>query len=470
MHVKARTAGALVATLLVIASCGSRVDPPADLSVSGGGGGGTDTSTPAGGGTEEVTFGTAPSPCGPGEPTGGETDIGVSDEKITVSTIADPGGAVPGLNQGVHDSMEAFADWCNAQGGINGRELDVQLLDGKLFEYKQRVLESCDTAFALVGGLGVFDDTGAQDQVDCGLPNVPASGVSPAQVGADLTWFAIPNPVDVFQVGMARWDAEQHPEAVKKSAALFVNLAPTILQKDRLIEGYEQVGFDFVSEIPTLTGETNWDPKVIEMKEAGVTWMTYIGTYEEIVKLQQAMDAQDYHPEVQLEANFYNKSYPEQGGAAADGTLVRMALWPFEEADQNEAVQQYLEALEAAVPDAEPELLGMQAWSAGLLFATAVDRLGDDVTREGLAAEMAKITEWDGGGMHGVTNPAENIPSTCFVVMRVADGGFVREYPLPDEDAEVYEEGNGFACPPPSEGLVDLVGDYGAGATVKGGG
>ncbi len=469
MGVRARIVGALVA-LAVLTSCGSRVDPPADLSV-----GQTATSTETGGGGEggggdQVMFGTLASPCGPGEPSGGSLDVGVSDEKIVIGTIADPGGPVPGLNQGIHDSVVAFGDWCNAQGGINGRELEVLELDAKLFEYKQRVLESCDTAFALVGGLGVFDDTGAQDQVDCGLPNVPASGLSAAQAEADLTWYALPNPIYEYQVGMGIWSKENDPEAVEHAAAIYTDSAPTKRQKDRLVEAYTSIGFDFVEEVPVGIGETNWDPKVIAMKDAGVQWLTYTGTYEDMVGLQKAAADQDFDPVVELEANFYNRSYPEQAGSAADGSFIRLTQWPFEEAADNPAQAAYLEALEAAVPGAEPELLGVQAWSAALLFATAVDALGDDVTREGLAAELATVTEWDGGGLHGVTNPAENTPSSCFIVMRVADGGFVRHYPLPDEDAEVYEAGNGFACPPLEESTAILTGDYGTGAKAKGGG
>lgn len=467
---KARSVGALVVALVLVASCGSRVDPPADLSVGptgteaeGGGGGG-------GGGGDDVMFGTQPSPCGPGEPSGGALDVGVSDETIVIGTIADPGGPVPGLNKGIHDSVVAFGEWCNAQGGINGRELEVQVLDAKLFEYKQRVLESCDAAFALVGGLGVFDDTGAQDQVDCGLPNVPAAGLSAAQAEADLTWYALPNPIYEYQVGTGLWSKDNFPEAIEHAAAIYVDSPPTKRQKDRLVEAYTSIGFNFVEEVPAAIGETNWDPKVIAMKDAGVEWITYTGTYEEMVGLQKTAAEQGFDPVVELEANFYNKSYPEQAGATADGSFIRLTLWPFEEAEENPASATYLEALEAAVPGAEPELLGMQAWSAALLFATAVDALGNDVTRENLAAQLATVTTWDGGGLHGVTNPAENIPSSCFIIMEVADGGFVRNYPSPDEDAEVYDEGNGFACPPLEESTAILTGDYGTGAKAKGGG
>jgi ABC-type branched-subunit amino acid transport system substrate-binding protein len=466
---KHRSIALCIVLALASAACGSRVEE--DSADPGPGGqfstedtgtgdtGGTGDTTGDGGGSEPGMFGTLESPCGPGDASG-ETETGVTDDKIVVATIADPGGPIPGLNQGIHDSMKAFAQWCNAQGGINGRELEVQLLDAKLGEYKQRVLEACDSAFALVGGLGVFDESGAQDQVDCGLVNVPAAAVSPKQVEADLTYAALPNPVYTYQAGAAQWLADQHPDAITKAGAIYSATPVTERQSKRLQEAYEQVGFSFVANEVSDIGETSWDPIVLSLKDADVEYITLTSSYEEIIGLQKAMSDQDFHPIVELEANFYNDSFPSTDGA--EGTYVRLPVWPFEEKDENPAMATYLEALFAAVPDAKPELLGAEAFASGLLFATAAKAAGSDLTRATLEAELQKITEWDSGGMHGTTNPSENVPSPCFVVMQVVDGAFVRAYPLPDEDAEVFEAGDGFACP--DDGLVELTGDYGSGA------
>jgi hypothetical protein len=117
-------------------------------------------------------------------------------------------------------------------------------------------------------------------------------------------------------------------------------------------------------------------------------------------------------------------------------------------------------------------LLGVQAFSAGLLFATAAKKLGSNLTREGLLAELKNTHTWDGGGLHGVSDPGGNRPSTCFVMMEIkeVDGQhkFVRRYPLEDKDAEVYQSGNGMACPPFNEGMAELKGDYGVGAKKRG--
>src|SRR5687767_5517380 len=92
------------------------------------------------------TFGTLPSPCGEGEPgaapTGGEPGDtqGITDDSIAVGTISDPGfSGAPGLNQEIFDAGEAFVTWCNEQGGINGRQLDLTQYDAAITEYQPQV-------------------------------------------------------------------------------------------------------------------------------------------------------------------------------------------------------------------------------------------------------------------------------------------------------------------------------------------
>lgn len=407
------------------------------------------------------------SPCGPGDAKGA-TAVGVTDTEIHIGTIADVTGPKPGLNKGLHDSMQAFGDWCNQLGGINGRKLVVELLDSKLLEYQATIKGACSTEFALVGGLGVLDNTGAQDGVDCGIINVPAAGVSAEQAEAENTVMPQPNPIRFYNVGPAKWVAKNFPEVPKKAAALYNKVPVTEAQSARLREAYEQAGFTFIYKEATNVNETNWSPVVLNMKNQGVQYMTLTSSFEEIIPLQASMAQQGFKPlVVDLEANYYNQKYPDSAGETAEGTFVKLTSWPFEEADRNPAMTKYLELLKSSVPDAVPELLGVQSFSAGMLFATAAKRLGSNLTREGLLKELKGIHEWNGGGLHGRSDPGANKPSTCFIMLEIKDGKYVRRFPLEDADAEIYKAGNGMSCPPFEEGMAPLKGDYGTGAKKK---
>ncbi len=123
---------------------------------------------------------------------------------------------------------------------------------------------------------------------------------------------------------------------MKKAAALRSKLSITENQSNRLVEAYEQVGFDFTYVEAAAIGETNWAPLVIAMKNQDVGFMTLTSSFEEAIPLQNEMALQGFEPDLtELETNFYNAKYPAQAGSVADGTIVRLTVLPFEEADRN---------------------------------------------------------------------------------------------------------------------------------------
>ncbi len=350
-----RTVGfALLAVLLVVSACGSRVsDEEAEQSQQaqlGDGDGDGETSTEGSGASEDplfptdeegnVVFGDLPSPCGEGDASG-ETDVGVGSDSIVIHSIADPGAPVEGLNEGIHDGIAAFVDWCNAQGGVNGRELELVLADAAFTATRERVLEACDQAFALVGSGAVFDRDGAQAAVDCGITDVPAFTVYPEKALAERMVQPSPNPPTSYPAGAGQWFAEEFPEVIDHAASLYIATGDvTEEQAERHVQAYEQLGYDFVLEQSVNLGETNWAPTVAALRNAEIEYLTYTGVYQEFVNLQTALRDQGYEiPVIDLEANFYNEDYAETAGSVADGTYVRISAWPFEEADQNPATQ-----------------------------------------------------------------------------------------------------------------------------------
>ena len=150
-------------------------------------------------GLDDGAFGDLGVLCQPapeGETLAAGTDPGVTAESIQVSTFSDPGfSGRPGLNQEMFDTAEAFTNWCNEHGGINGRTIDLKLRDAKLTEFQQRVIEACDEGdFFSVGGGAVFDDTGQPDRLACGLPIIFGYAVTAQAAESDLSMQPVPNP------------------------------------------------------------------------------------------------------------------------------------------------------------------------------------------------------------------------------------------------------------------------------------
>lgn len=437
-----RAALGVALTLLVLTTaCGNRT--------SGGDDGGASATTTGAGGAETTTtaasvpmVGTLVSPCGRGP--GGDP--------ITVATIADIGGPVPGLGQEMWDAMDAFAAYCNDLGGIAGRTVTVEKLDSELFKHREATQQACDTALAIVGSGAVFDDGGAQVGVDCGIPDVAGYATHPTHALASNVVQPLPNPTDKFVTGPGAYVAETHPDAVKQAALVWPTVATTETQAKRVMEAYGKIGFTF-----TYTGNTNivepdYTPAAKAVKDSGAKYLSFISEGRNIALLAVAMREQGYFPEVfESGQQAYNREFLDAGGEAVEGMLVLATTWPFEEADQSPALHVYLEWLAKARPGATPDALGVQAFSAGLLFATAAKAAGTNLTRETLMAELKKIHSWDGGGLHGESDPGNNVPSGCFAYLQVHDGAFERVFP---------EEG--FECDPDS--VIALTGDYGTGA------
>ena len=453
----------LIVLALVAASCGDRGEDPAAL------GSTTSAVAPEGsdeddsGAPEAGDFGTLTGVCGPNEGGGEVPDappeetLGLSEDTIVVGTVADPGfpGRL-GLNQEIFDAATAFVEWCNEAGGINGKQLQVNLHDAAITQYQPVVEQACRTDFALVGAGAVQDNLWSSVGAACGLIDIAGFSVTSEKagvVGQDLIELrsvqAVPNPSDRYLTGALEILNEDFPGTKDATGFLYGDLQTLKSTYDKFRAGYEAVGHEVVETAAyAILGEANWQPFAVRLRDAGVQHLAFVGEGDNLANLQRAMAEIDYRPEVQLmEANFYDPQYLEAAGAAADGTFVRTSLWPFEEADENPATQQYLDIVEEI--DGKKAVLGVQSMSAWLMFATAAKAcdLENDLTRSCVLEEAGSITEWEGGGLHAPTSPATNEPPNCVIVLQVADGAFTR-----------YAPEEGYHCDPDSAVTVPVAG------------
>jgi ABC-type branched-subunit amino acid transport system substrate-binding protein len=471
---------ALCCALALLASaCGSRLsDDELSTGAGTGGGGGSTASGDAsqgpgisqgeggeggeGEGGEDAgpRIGTLPVPCGEAEGGGASTAApagevpGVTADTIKIAVISDRAGQVKVPTISIEESMKAFVGFCNEFGGINGRTLELVTIDSKLFQHLEATKEACDAGvFAIVGSGSVTDNTGAQAMVDCGLIEVPAYTVTAAKSLSDNVVAPLPNPTSGINVGPAQWVKGEHPDAIEKAAIIHSGIEAVDVQAERLVKAYEEQGFEFVYDKRTGVIQESYASEAKAMKDAGIEYVTMVSATSETVKLLRDMKTQGFEPEViDLGQQYYDPDLLEEPGA--EGALVQLNTVPFEEADDSPALEAYLAAYEKVEGDKpEPSSLGVQSFSAGLLFATAAKAAGPDLTRESVLAELKGITEWDGGGLHFTSNPGENAVSTCFMYDVVKGGTFERLHPA---EATEFDCDEGYA--------FDLGDDFGGGA------
>jgi hypothetical protein len=452
---------AVPAVLALLAAACTRAEGETEIGGSAAAPTGTGSAETAEGGDDAAGrldqggFGDLESVCAEGEP-GESTEVGLTADEIRLGTITDKGSAErPGLTQEMHDTAVAFAAWCNENGGIGGRKVVIDDLDAKLFEYGQRIGDACQSDFALVGGGGVFDaqDNGAR--VACGLINIPGYAVTPQARVADLQVQPVPNPVYSFASAGYRWLQGEYPEG-DKLGILWVNLDGPSTIHAQIVEMAEAMGFEVVfDEQYRPIGETGWRGFVQKMRNAGVTTFEMVGEPENMVALQQAMQTEGWYPEViHLQPNFFDERYAVEGaGSVSDATYMRSPFPTFDMADEVPAMSDYLEVMERYNPDGKTAMLGLQGMSAFLLFATAANECGPDLTRACVLEQAAAQDGWTAGGLHSPQTPGNLVATQCSLAIQVTPDGFVYDEALTQPNEGLYN------CDP--DNVIELTDDYG---------
>ncbi len=406
--------GAALVVAMVAGACSSdRGNQPSTAADNG-----TTTTTAAASSSDH--FGTLPSPCGPGNATGA-TDKGVTPDKVVIGYGDDAGFTLsPGLSHETSDAIKAMIGWCNKQGGINGRQIEGRYYDAAITNVVNAMTQACGEDFMLVGEAWALDSNQEQTRLGCGLPAVPTYSVSPEFANAPLTYQAVPNPADIFAAGNAIEVAKLFPQQVKKSSVMFGNFSATQDTKDKVLQAFPKFGFKFLNcpQEYNINGVADWKPFAQKLKDCGAEVVYYSGqAYPNLQNLLDDAAQLGYHPIWLTDSNNYLQSFADwNADGNGDKVYVRSAFVPFEEVKSGSATRQYMDIVKANHGDISQ--LGQQATSSFLLWATAASKC-EQLTRKCVLAELAKIHKWDGGGLHAVTDPGENLPAECSLLLKL---------------------------------------------------
>ncbi|NLU84154.1 ABC transporter substrate-binding protein [Rhodococcus sp. HNM0569] len=388
-------------------------------------------------------FGTLESPCGEGDASGA-TDQGVSDTEIKIGYGDDRGYAQsPGLNKEMSDAVTAMIDWCNEQGGINGRTIVGTDYDAAMTQANTVMQEACRSEFMMVGHGFAMDQTAEQTRVACNMAAVPAYTVSPDAANGPMTFQGVPFPVD-YANGAAWFQmAKMHPDMLK-DFDLVGSTMPTIitsLQKTRSMA--EAAGFELKNCGVTINyqGEPSYLPFAEKYKQCGVKglWTSRSPVPNEF-NFFKAVQQVGLDPIIFGEATWYADTASEfnEGSGLLDNLNADMTFQMLENADEVPAVAKYQELVEAQ--GGKTALLGMQATSSFLLWATAAKECGSDLTRQCMIDELASIHEWDGGGLHAVTDPGKNMPAKCGLMVALEGGEYTQAFPEKKAEFDCSDE------------------------------
>jgi len=382
------------------------------------------------------------------------TDVGVSPTEIHIGVIADTGSSLaPGLFQGSVDGVQGWAKWRNANGGLAGRKVVVDVFDSGLDASKARnaIIDACAKDLALVGTSAIFV-ANVNDMIGCpdksgaatGLPDYPVLTTEVAHQCSTVSFPINPPLLDCAtrtqspqtyhtSVGAPQWLLAKYGK--KALHGVYVYPSDLKASHDSWIPQYkarQDLGItqDGTFDVSARAPQSAFTPIVQTMKEKGSTYAIQGGTANVMIALMKEAKLQGVNTVKAWECTLQCYDDTILAAPETEGLYVDLLFLPFDEVKSNKMLANFVKYVGKDKADG----FSAQAWAAAELFGESVQKVVDEkgdngVTRSALLAATKTITDFDAGGMIGTLDVSTRRPSNCTAITQVKGGKFVRVFP-----------------------------------------
>jgi branched-chain amino acid transport system substrate-binding protein len=369
---------------------------------------------------------------------------GITADSVSIGNVST---LYAGLFKGAAVGTEAYADYVNSTGGINGRKLHVDSYDDNFTgaANKAQTQAAIQKDFALVGGFSLFDNFGGT--LLKANPQVPNVTVSLDLATANLPNSFSPAPaVNGWPTGALKYFAQKYPTQIQHAGALIADEPSATSKWNAEHAAMNSLGYKVVYDPTFDITTTNFDQYVINMKNAGVKILFMEQMPENYAAaVVKALDDQNFHPILVFGGSTYSeKLVSDSGGASAvDGAYLTQntSLFLGEDSPAIPAVGTFLSWVQKASPGFSPDLYTLFGWLSAELFTQALRSAGSDPSRGSLLQSLSKIDSFSGGYLVGTANPAKKIPTACYIMAKFVDGKLQRL-----DDPPVTGSSHGYVC------------------------
>jgi hypothetical protein len=374
------------------------------------------------------------------EPGSGEASSvrGVGSKTINIAVFNDAANTItPGLEVEFVQQATAFADWCNAAGGINGRKIVIDNRDAALFNAAQKAAEGCQNDFMAVGGGMALDQPSVPIREACGLGQISGYVVSNASVLATDQVDPSGTNTDSVSAGWFGALAKAYPKAVKV-AGMGGGDTPSVLQTETKVEfGAEAQGWKVVDFLEPPVSVENWAPYVEVYQTKGVQAL-WPADGSNFTPFAQAMTTAAYHPTFVVLGTQFDNSQTQQSVAANPGlppVYVETQWWPLPMASQNPSTEELVTTMHKYATGDPIDFFDEEAAEAWLLWAKSASACGASLTVSCVLNHAAATKNWDAGGIQApiaklVLSNENPQPSPCFAMLRLTPKGIIYDKEL----------------------------------------
>ncbi|HOI37694.1 MAG TPA: ABC transporter substrate-binding protein [Bacillota bacterium] len=334
---------------------------------------------------------------------------GITDNQVVVGAFQDQSGAAAVVGINMRKGMEAYFNWVNAQGGVNGRKIKFIVEDdgfqaARAIAATKKLVEQ-DKVFALVGTLGTPGVAATIDYImEKQIPSI--------YQGSGISALAFPPKKYIFPV---------QPNFISEGRIVATYVVENLKMK-RVAVACEQtdIGTEGLRGVREQLAMYKMEPvEVVNFGAADVDFSS------QILKLMRAKpDAVIIYSTLKPAAGFlkqakvmgldaqflttYVNADPIQMPALAGDACVGLIApgWVPVLGNDVDSVR-YLEIYQATYPKEMPSAFAAAGFIAGEVFCEGLRRAGKNPTREGLIAAMESLRDWDGIMAKGISYTPE---------------------------------------------------------------
>ena len=334
---------------------------------------------------------------------------GITDNQVVVGAFQDQSGAAAVVGINMRKGMEAYFNWVNAQGGVNGRKIKFIVEDdgfqaARAIAATKKLVEQ-DKVFALVGTLGTPGVAATIDYImEKQIPSI--------YQGSGISALAFPPKKYIFPV---------QPNFISEGRIVATYVVENLKMK-RVAVACEQtdIGTEGLRGVREQLAMYKMEPvEVVNFGAADVDFSS------QILKLMRAKpDAVIIYSTLKPAAGFlkqakvmgldaqflttYVNADPIQMPALAGDACVGLIApgWVPVLGNDVDSVR-YLEIYQATYPKEMPSAFAAAGFIAGEVFCEGLRRCGKNPTREGLIAAMESLRDWDGIMAKGISYTPE---------------------------------------------------------------
>lgn len=393
--------------------------------------------------------------CGPGPGGATPTTRGVAAKSVNIAVFNDAAyTGEPGLEIEFLQASKAFASWCNASGGIDGRKIVVDNRDAALVNAGEVTSQACQSDFMAVGGGMVLDNESVPVRVKCGLGQIPAYAVSTQALDAPLQVEPENGNLAYETAGWYTALAKAYPAAVKKASIGAQNVPSVVLTYQKYQAAAEAQGWKFLHFQIAPVVVDDWTPYVQQIATQGAKALQPAED-SNITTYVQAMDTAGYHPTFMLLPQQFYVSSTLKAAASTPfpTTYVELGDWPFQLASKSPGLSMELALMHKYSPGASIDSYDDESFVAWVLWAKSATACGSHLTVSCVLSHAATQKNWSAGDIQAPVpqmamsndNPK---PSACWVLMKVDGSKFVYDKTLTNPTSSIWN------CNP--KGLVKL--------------